>query len=229
MSETTVALVPSPDATAIAAEANQYVIAAQELTVTTDEHRVFALVTAKALRSMSRKITDHFEPSRKALDRAKKEILAARDALVLPLETAIGVIDKKCEAFERIERAKAEAERLRLEAEALARQEAQRMMDAALAESEEEAEDVLTETLPAPVVFVPPPVAKVEGVSESFTWDVEVDDKAAFLAAISAVPMLYYLAEPNLVALKSLCRQKDGDLGIAGVRTFKVAHRRFAR
>ena len=229
MSETTVALVPRPDATAIASEANQYVEAAQALTVKTDESRVGALITAKALRSMSRKITEHFEPSRKALDGAKKEILAARDALTKPLDAAVELIDQKCQAFERIEREKAEVERRRLEAEALAAQERQRELDAAMADTEEEAEDALTEALPPPVVFVPPPVAKVAGVSESYTWDVEVDDKAAFLAAITANAMLHYLADPNMVSLKSLCRQKDGDLGIAGVRTFKVAHRRFAK
>ena len=222
-------IVSRPDASAIVAEASPHVATAQSIVVTTDDHRVSALGVAKHLRSLSRKITEHFEPARKALDTAKKEVLAARDTLTKPLDAAVDLIDQKCQAFERIERAKAEDERIRLEAAALAEQEQQRELDAAMADTEEEMEAALTDPLPAPVVFVPPAVEKVAGVSESFTWDFEVVDKGAFLVAVSSQPFLYYLADPNSVNIKSLIRQKDGELGIPGVRAFKVQHRRFAR
>jgi hypothetical protein len=98
-----------------------------------------------------------------------------------------------------------------------------------MAETEEEAEEAITEPLPAPVVFVPPPVEKVSGVSSAETWDAEVSDKAAALAAVTANPALHYLVDFNIPYIKSLARQKGGDVGIPGVRTFKVTHRRFAR
>jgi len=221
-----------PDPGALAAEANQYVVASQALVVSTDESRVDALVVAKALRSIERKIVDHYEPTRKALDTAKKELLAARDSLTEPIQRAVGIIDRKCEGFEREQKAKAEAERVRLEAEARERQEAQRLMDAAMAESKEEAERVMAEELPEPVVVVPPPVSKVAGVSTATTWDVEITDKAAFLQFVAANSALHYLVEPNLVALKSVARSikpKDGDIGIAGIKAVEHSNRRFAR
>ncbi len=247
MSESIV--IARPDASSLASQADRYIKGASALVVTDDSKRVQALTTARELRSLSKQITAHFEPARAALESAKKEILRARASLTAPIDGAVSIIDQKCQAFEAeekrksdIERARleyeAEAERQRLLAEAVARQEEQRLMDAAMAETETEAEDALTEPLPEPEVYVPPVVmapvvSKVEGVSKRTTWKAEVHDKAAFLRFVADNPMVHYLVEPNMVALNSLARQKaDGDvceMGIDGVRGIQESHRAFGR
>ena len=161
-------VIAKPDASALSAQAASYIKLADAFIVQNDEHRADALSVARELRLLSKQITAHFEPTRKALDLAKKEILIARDTLTAPIDEAVSVIDRKCQQFEAVQQAKADSARKRLEAEALAKQDEQRQLDAAMAETEEAAELALTEALPPPVVYAPAAVSS-PGYS-SMTW-----------------------------------------------------------
>ena len=160
------------------------------------------------------------EPKRKAHE-AHKAITALEASLLVPVLEARQVIMQKCAAFEAEERRIADEKRKELQAEALARQEEQRQLDAAMADTEEEAEEALTAPLaPPPVPEVKPAVAKVAGISARQTWHAEVTDKAALVAWCLLNSQLYLL-EPNMVALNSLARNQKEELSIAGVKAVK--------
>ena len=243
MSESIV--ITRPDVTDLVGASTKLMRMAEGVAVVDSQTRESALRTAGELRKLSKQFTAHFEPSRKALDTAKKEILAARDAFVEPLENAVHVIDKKCGAWEAEEErtaaiirreleAKAEAERKRLMDEALAKQEEQRILDAAMASTEEEAQDAMTEPLPEPEVFVAPvvlapAVETVAGASVSKTWvyDPEATDKAAALVFIAANPWAHYIVNLDAVALNHLARAHEGKVPIPGIACAEKSHRTF--
>lgn len=221
MSETMMVM----DTRAVESEVAPVIQAARALIVrNVDEHRA-ALEMLAALMGAKAKVEKFFEPMLDAAKEAKKKAEDARKAIALRQEEVLGpvleardVVSKTCATFEREERRVTELNQRALQVEALAKQEAQRAMDAAMAETEEEAEDALTAPLPEPVVAtVRPEVAKVAGVSTRETWAAEVIDKPAFLAW-AAKPENNYMAEPNLIALNSRARAEHDAMKIPGVK-----------
>jgi hypothetical protein len=157
------------------------------------------------------------ETKRKA-EAGRQAIIALQDRVLGPVMEARKTISAKCAAFEAEERRAAEETRKALEREAIARQDEQRELDAAMADTPEAAEDALTEPLEAPAVpTVKPLVAKVAGVSTRETWAAEVVDKAAFLAW-AAKPENNYYADANVVALNSRARAEHEKMQIPGVK-----------
>ena len=166
------------------------------------------------------------ESKRKA-EAARQEIVALQDTLLAPVLEAQRQISAKCSAFEAEERRVAALNQAAINSEALARQEAQRLLDAAMADTEEEAEDALTEPLPPPMVpTVKPEVAKVYGVSSRTTWSAEVTDKEAFVRwALESANL--FLLEVNLVGLNSRARAERAEMKIPGVRAVEsISHAR---
>ena len=157
------------------------------------------------------------ETKRKA-EAGRQAIVALQDSVLGPVLVARKTISDKCATFEAEERRVAALNQARINAEALAKQDEERQFEAAMAETDEAAEDALTEPLAPPVVpIVRPEVAKVAGISTRETWAAEVVDKAAFLAW-AAKPENNFYAEANVVALNSRARAERGELKIPGVK-----------
>ena len=188
-----------------------------------DEHRT-ALGMLGAVMVAERKVKQFFAPMLEAAQEGKRKAEATRQAIVLrqdevlaPILAARETITERAGAFELEEKAAAEKIQEQLRREAQAKQDAQRELDAAMADTEEAAEDALTEPLaPPPVPVVRPEVAKVAGVSGRTTWSAKVTDKAAFLAW-AAKPENNFYAEANVVALNSRARAEKKALSIPGV------------
>lgn len=136
---------------------------------------------------MIKKIDERFENTRKALDLAKKELLALRDGIKLPLESyrtrQILLVNNFDEETERAER----AEKLRLQKEAEEAEEQKKAMDAAMAEDsgdEAQAAAIRAEPTIVPEIVVETQIAEVEGVGKQKKWYAEETDKLAALREI---------------------------------------------
>ncbi len=162
------------------------------------------------------------ESKRKA-EAARQEVVAAQDHFLAPILTALDTASGTCKAFEAAERQAAAKVQEHLHAEALAKQDAQRELDAAMADTEDEAEDALTAPLPPPpVAIVRPEVAKVAGVSTRETWGAEIVDMAAFKAWAGGNQSNNFYVEPNMVALNSRARAEKGAMAIPGVKAVSI-------
>src|SRR5574340_1661633 len=170
-------IVRKPDVSALAARSLEILPRAEAVVVETVEHHADALVLIRDLHSLEKEIIDHYEPPRRALDTAKKELLAARDALVDPVAKARAFVGIKCTEFEQEQRRIAAEEQARREAEARKAAEERQLLEAAEAEiagESEEAEEILSEPIQFPAVKVTPDLAAVQGVSARTNWRAEV-------------------------------------------------------
>jgi len=166
--------IEKPDMTAVVSEYEPLVDQANELVICDMESHAAALEGYKYLKKAIKAIRDHYEPARKSLDTAKKELLASRDKLIAPFERAMQIVNGKVDIYEKEERRKAE-EKARVEAEA----ERKRQEDARIAEAEaaEKAGDdeLATEIIERPIEVTPAPaqpetLAKVAGVSSRIVY-----------------------------------------------------------
>ena len=210
---------PSPPS--IVAELSPLVQAARAFEVADVETNAQALVRVRDLRRGEKMIADHFEPTRKHLDAAKKELLAFRDGLIGPIAAARSIYDGKAADYEAAERKKAEDEQRRLQAEAR-KQEEERALMAAIEADEagqpEAAAAILAEPVDVPMVTVAPSVAKVDGVSSSTRWSAEVHDLHALVCYVAKHPEWVSMLEANMPTLNRLAVSQRDAMAIPGVR-----------
>lgn len=210
---------PSPPS--IVAELSPLVQAALAFEVSDVETNAMALERVRDLRRGEKMIADHFEPTRKHLDAAKKELLAFRDQLIGPIAAARSVYDGKAAEYEAAERKKAEEEQRRLQAEAR-RQEEERVLMAAIeadaAGQPEAAEAILAGPVHVPMVTVSPSTAKVDGVSSSTRWSAEVHDLHALVSYVAKHPEWISMLEPSMPTLNRLAVSQRDAMSIPGVR-----------
>jgi hypothetical protein len=185
-----------------------------------------------AVMGAERKVKAFFAPmieaameNKRKAEGVRQAIVARQDEILGPVQEARKTISEKCGAFEAEERRAAEMTRKALEEAALKKQEEERQFEAAMAETEEAAEEALTEPLPPPPVpMVRPEVAKVAGVSTRETWSAEVTDKAALLRWVLESGNLY-MVEVNMIQLNSRARAEHSALNIPGVKAVsKLSH-----
>lgn len=187
-----------------------------------------ALLRVKMLRAGEKRIEEYFEPSRKAAEAAKKEILAARDGLIAPIAQARQIYDRKALDYEAAERVKAEREQRRLQDIARKQEEDRKLADAIEAEESgytAEAEAILAEPVSVPMVRVAPAIAEVKGVSRRTTWSAEVDDLLKLVRYVAQHEEWVNLLLPNGPALNKLAIAQRDALRIPGVRAVETSVR----
>ena len=215
--------IEKPDMSALASEYEPLVDQAKALVVDSVETRVAALEGYKILKTAIKRIKEHYEPTRKALDTAKKEILLARDKMIAPFEEAMKIVNGKVDVYEQEERRKAdEAARIKVETERK-RQEDQRLAEAEAAEKagdDKLAGEILLRPIEieAPAPVQPETLAKVKGVSSRVIYKAEVTDLAALIKYAANLPISELLLEPNMPKLNELARFHKNNLAIPGVR-----------
>lgn len=235
--ETNQIVIAKPDVKSLSEEASGLIVKANEIEVTNRDEHGIALTFIKELRSKEKRIAEHFEPARAALDVAKKEILAARDSLVKPLAAARGIISDKATVYEdeqtriaeevarklRIEAEEAER-KIRLEAEK-AEKERLAALEKAVDEDDEEKFDELIDAPapepPAPVAPVPivtPDVAQVQGISIRKMYSAEITNKMALIEYVATHPEWKGFLEPNMPVLNKLAATQKDELSIPGVK-----------
>lgn len=188
-----------------------------------------ALNLIKECRTREKRIDEMFEPARKALDTAKKEVLELRDRARRPYEQLRQAADRGCRFFETEQARVAAEEQARLEAKARAEEEERQLLAAAEAEEagdEQGAQEIMaTPVIPEPV-SVAPAVAKVEGVSTAYTYSAEVTDLPRLVRHVAEHPELVNLLVPNGPALNAQARSLREAMQIPGVRVVRTPVRR---
>ena len=221
-------IITTPDGAGIAAEMSPIVAQSRALTVTDTDSHAAALTAIKALKGAEKRIELYFEPSRQALDAAKKEVLKARDGLIAPLTEARYVVDYKAMMFE------AEQQRIALEQERVLREQARKeeedriVAEAVFAESEgdtQAAEAILSAPVVIATVSVAPAVAEVAGVSTTTRWSAEVTDKMALIKYVAAHPEWASLLDANAPNLNRLAVSVKSALSIPGVKAVSTVSR----
>lgn len=223
MSETALATI---DTATVQQEVAPVIQAADALVVrNVDEHKAGLELLGRVMWAETR-IKTIFKPAieaametKRKAEMARQEIIGLQDSVLAPVIEARKTISEKCAGFEREERRVAALNQAAIEKEALAKQEQEREMDAAMAGTEEEAEEVLTEPLAPPMVpIVRPEVAKVAGISTRETWAAEMHDAKAFYRWCIETDNMYMAGEPNMIALNGRARAEHDKLSIPGVR-----------
>ena len=229
MASSEILTVAKPAPPAIVAELRPVVEMAKAFAVVDFSTDRRAQEIAHSLRRGERAVADHFEPARKAVDLAKKEILQARDALIAPLVEARSYYERASIAYAKAEAEK--AERIRREAQAAAQkaEEERALMDAIAAEEEGDtaaAEAILEAPIEAPRVHVAPEVAKVEGTVQQTRWRAQVVDVRAALRFLLEreewTPLLERLAPEIESGLTPMARAQRQALAIPGVKAVPV-------
>jgi len=221
-------VIARPDPSSLVAEAAPLVERASKIVVTDVAEHATAQESIKTLRGLEKRITDAFEPTRKSLDTSKKELLALRDGMLRPLETARLTIDRTCGAYETEQRRIAEAETTRLQEEARKQEEERAFQEALAAEDAGDsalAQSIIEEPAPAPVVYVAPQIAKVDGMSSQTRWHADVVDLLALVRYVAQHPEWINLLEPNMVSLHRMAVANKAELRIPGVRSVPTSHR----
>ncbi len=214
-------IIARPETETLEQEARAVIVRAGEIQITTADEHGMALDMIKALREREKKITEHFEPSRKALDSAKKEILAARDSLVKPLAEARGVLSDKAITYQQEQELIAREAQAKIDAEARKKEE-KRLAAIKEAEAwgdEEEAERIQTAVATPAVKAEPPAVAKVQGAVSRTTWSAEVIDMTALIVYVSMETNLRgMLLEPCMKELNRIAVAEKENMAIPGVK-----------
>lgn len=214
-------VIARPDPSALVREFSPLAERARALVVSDQDSHATALESIKALRGVEKKLEEHYEPTRKALDTAKKELLRARDSMIAPFAEARGIVDRAASEYEREQRRLAEQAEREAREKARREEEERQLRDAIAAEEAgdtQQAEAILEQPVEVPVVRVEAPVAKVAGVSARETWAAEITDKLALIRHVAAHPDLVGLLEANMPALNQQARSLKGEMRIPGVR-----------
>lgn len=220
--------IESPGPPAIVQELAPVVQEAKSFSVGNVESHATALERIKILRNGERAITEYFEPSRKAADAAKKEVLAARDGLIGPFAEARGIYDRKAQEYEAEERRKADEEARRLQDKARREEEERKLAEAEEAEKagDKELRDrILEEPVEVPVVAVAPAVAQVQGVTTRTLWSADVFNLRMLIEFVAKHPEWDTLLEPHLPNLNRLAVSQQEAMRIPGVRAVSTISR----
>lgn len=223
----------------LALEATSWASRARGLAITDRESCLHASQFLRSIKGLRSQIQLWFEPHIEAAKETKRKADDARKALVdeldrmeAPLVEAEAVVKRSLLTFETEQERIRQAEERRLQAEAQAEAERVTLEAAAAMETEavasgdaemlQEAQDILTQPIEAPVVVVRPSMPKVQGIAYRSTWkaapEIDVRKLAAAVAA-GTVPVTFLT--PNLTAINQYARATEGAQPVAGVRFYE--------
>jgi hypothetical protein len=214
-------VIDRPDPGAVQLQSGSLIKQAEALAVTTQPAHRDALVLFSELKALENRVVSLFREPKSAAHKAHRAITNAEKQLLTPIKLARQVLSNKCDAYEEEqERIAAEEARKREEAARKAAEEAQLAEAQAAQDAGDmaQAEEILAEEIPLPVVQPEPEVAKVDGVSTQTRWSAEVVDMLALVKHVAANPDLIELVAANQPALNRLAVSLRGGLKIPGVR-----------
>ena len=193
---------------------------AKALAVKTPEQYAVAASMKIDLASLRKKIVEEFAPMKEAAHKAHKAITSKEGEYLKPLVEAEGILITALKTFEQ------EQERIRLEAERLAREEAikreeEERLAAALEAPAEEQEAILAAPAYVAPVVVAPTYQKVTGTGVRYTWSARVVDIKKLCKAIAdgLVPETFVL--PNQPVLNARAKADQTMMKVPGVEAVR--------
>lgn len=173
---------------------------------------------------LRKEIAAHWAPLKQAAHESHHRICTAEKTMLAPVEAAEAILKRGIGTY------RMEQERLRLDAERIAREVAERAaaealeasIEAAEAEgaSPEEVRAIIEQPRPASVVYVAPTVLHVKGVSMADSWKAQVTNLLELVKAVAEGRAPVNLVMPNETALGQIARATKGSMAIPGVRIF---------
>lgn len=220
MKENELVIVNAPCVGGLATESALLLDRVEALIVNSKESHGEALEGYALLKRTIKKITAHFEPTRSALEKAKKELLHARDSMTAPLEEAAKIISQKIGSYEDEENRRAkEAARIAEETERK-RLEDEKVSQAIRAEelgAVNLAEAIIAEPVKVEAVKPAAEIATVIGVSARVTYHAEVQNIGMLIQYVAANPVCADYLLPNMPRLNTLARELKESLAIPGI------------
>lgn len=234
MSET--ALVPTKEA--LASETRSWASRAHDLKVVDRESCTNASLLLRSVKTLRAQVQAWFAPhveaameTKRKAEAARKALADERDRMELPLIEAETILKRALLSYEQEQERIRLAEEERLQEEARRQAESVTLAAAAAMEREaaktgddalrQEAEDILSQPIEAPVVSVAKAVPKVQGVTFRDNWkahpDVDIEKLAAAVARCEA-SMGFLMV--NMTALNQFARATQGTQPVAGVRFY---------
>lgn len=230
------ALVPTKEA--LDTEARSWAARARELQIVDRESCVNASTLLRSIKTLRNQVQAWFAPhidaameTKRKAEAARKALADERDRMEAPLVEAEGVLKRSLLAYEQQQEELRLAEERRLQEEARKRAEALTLAAAAAMESEavatgndelrQEAEDILSQPIEAPVVSVGKMVPKVDGITYRDNWKAHptVDIKALAAAVAAGTAPVTFLT-PNMTAINQFGRATQGVQPVPGIRWF---------
>ena len=198
---------------------------ANGLTVSTQETANDAMQRLSVIKGMRKKVVDWFAPMKSAAAAAHKAIVAREKEITDVADQAEQVVKVKVMSWQQAERAKAESEQRRLQAEADERarierarlaKEAAKLKTPELREGRLEAAAAVV----APVVTVAAPVASAAGTSVRKTWRAVLVSKDLLANAGTATAASLLIFDQK--AADAFARATKGSVPVPGVRFEEV-------
>ena len=192
---------------------------ANAIVISSPEHEQEAFNLRRTAKFFQIKVKAFWEPHKKRADDVHAGLCADEKKMLTPAVEVVAILDKKLAYYD--EQRRQEAERVRREAEVLARKLAE---DKALAEAEaleragehKEAAAVIAEPVNVPIQTIPKP-AKIEGGSFRTVYFGIVKDKAAFIKAAAFQPGLQSLLEIPQGSLDKFAAATKSVMGVPGL------------
>lgn len=218
-------VIEGPDVSAQQIEASVLLVEAKALVIHDDESYLRVTEFAKGCVALRKQIEEKFaEPVRRA-NEAHKSLTAWREKELDPVKEAEALAKKCMSGYETEQRARAEEERRRLEAEARKREEDRLLAEAQSAQDDGDdaaAEELLSMPVEVAPVYVAPPTPKVQGIAYREDWKAEVTSPIDLVRHVAQHPEDIGLLSVNSTALAQMARARKSALRIPGVRAYSV-------
>lgn len=205
---------------AIAADAQTTLATAQAFKITSPQSYLEAGEMLKAIKALSRKIDETFDPHIKRAFEAHRALVADKKVHQTPLQTAEALLKRGLLAYDQ------EEERRRRELEAKAQEEARKEQErlakkAATLEARGKVEQAAAVAAAAASVvapIIPPSTPKIAGLSTRTTFRAEVVDKMELIKAVAAGAVPPNALEVNQPFLNNQARAMKETLAYPGVK-----------
>lgn len=193
---------------------------AKDFKVTTQDQYIASADKLKAIKALSKKIDETFDPHIKRAFEAHRALVAEKKQHQQPLIEAEGYVKRAVLGYQQ------EQERIRREAEAKAQEEARKERErleaqAARAAEKGKAEKAAAIEAAAAAVVTPviaPSIPKIAGLSTRTTYRAEVTSKLDLVKAVAAGSVPLNALDPNMTFLNNQARVLKEDLVYPGVR-----------
>lgn len=175
----------------------------------------------KGIKTLRTEIAETFQPHITRAHESHKALIKEKADAEAPLADAERITKAALVTYDQQQEQARRAEEARVRAELKRQEEERRLSEAVALEAAGETEDadaLLAEPIPVPVVAVQPTTPKVSGISYRETWGAEVVDLAALVAFVATRPEFAGLLTPNMPALNAQARSLKGALQIPGVK-----------
>jgi hypothetical protein len=182
--------------------------------INNDEDFKIAGEKLTGLKTLTKEVKKTFDPIIKKSRESWKENIAQSKKYLDPLVEKEIVLKSKISIYVSDKAEKERIEQRRLEEEARKKQEEQALTEASLAETKEEAEEIMKEAIEDVPVVIPTPKTKVKGISTFEKWDFKIVDE-------SKIDRKFLKVDETKIRKQVNALGHDAESIVGGIKAFK--------